>query len=168
MRVLILTIGMFFMVMGINAQSVERQFICSSGSASGSNTAYLTSTIGEAVIGTINNSSTTLTQGFQQSIDESTGVIEIEALQSSIIYPNPVNNQLFVRFGDAQVLSHITFQIVSLYGDVVLVENGLNSFSIQTNTISLDVSELAKASYILRIVDSSTGQSNNVIFIKAN
>ena len=168
MRVVILFIGMFLIVLGTSAQSVERQFIGSSGGASGSNAAYLTTTIGEAVTGTIDNNSATLTQGFQQYLDESVGIIENDALQHRTIYPNPVSNQLYVRFGDAQVLSNITFQIVSLYGNVVFEQNGLNSSSIQTNTITLDVSQLAKASYILRIVDSSTGKSNNVIFIKAN
>ena len=83
-----------------NAQSLSPTVIATAGNYSSVGGTSLSSTVGEPVIQTLSQSSTILTQGFQQPNDIINGLLDIEkeADGAFSVYPNPTNAKLWFGY----------------------------------------------------------------------
>lgn len=78
-------------------------------------------------------------------IEFAVGINEIDHVSSLTAYPNPANTQVQINFESTTNEGRVDCQLVSLTGQVVrnlVIENGV---------ATLDVSDLASGSYILRL-----------------
>jgi hypothetical protein len=98
----------------MNAQSISRQVIASSGAYASAGGYSLSYTVGEmAAIQTLSAGSTILTQGFQQPNDITIGLLEIgqQANGTFVIYPVPAVDHLWFGYefderGEVEVTLH--------------------------------------------------------------
>ena len=100
MKHLTLLIILFLMGMKIEAQSISKQVIGSSGMALTNNTTSINFTVGEVIIGEVENE-ITLHQGFWAKlvVNETLGnQILKNSTENVAIFPNPVINQLQVKY----------------------------------------------------------------------
>jgi len=115
------------------AQTIDKQVIASGGETVSNANHMLTFTIGEPIIGTIQNN-TVINQGFLAAASSSTTLAVDEQLLSTTIkvYPNPVTEKLSIDLngvsGDAKVM------IYSNTGQLLKTDK-LNA---QNNTINVD------------------------------
>lgn len=98
------------LIFSINAQSIERSVISSSGISNVQSGASLEWTLGELATETFFGQSVILTQGFQQSRVWFTSVEEIQPLEI-FVYPNPVNNVLVIEQPSAKTLQVELFNL---------------------------------------------------------
>ncbi|WP_298516973.1 hemagglutinin protein [uncultured Kordia sp.] len=108
--------------MSIHAQSIERQVVASGGNTISNGTTTLDFTVGELVVTTITDGTTTLTQGFQQGgIKLGIEVNPIVFLQGALLDPN-VGEENLMR-DDLRVGSYIPS--TSPYGDGLMIQSGV-------------------------------------------
>jgi hypothetical protein len=91
---------MFFAVVSMGAQEIRLapSVIASGGGYLEGENISLSWTLGEIAVTTLQGSDLFLTQGFQQPFDLDVGIQENEVIWSISAYPNPVNDQLRIRF----------------------------------------------------------------------
>jgi hypothetical protein len=82
------------------AQSLVNEVVSSAGSYSSSASGSLSQTSGEAVVATLQDGQSMLTQGFQQPFTITVGVQTPEQLGSVQVYPNPVADQLNIDLSE--------------------------------------------------------------------
>jgi hypothetical protein len=161
MRKIILLSICLFAFLWVKSQSLSPEVISTAGDYFVGTNASVSWTLGETVIETYTSSGTILTQGFQQlsytivSIDEPP--ISKNANNGHInVYPNPATDFINVDFIDI-THSGVMAQMYDLQGKKMMEEQ------MQTNPAhrQLDLSKIAKGSYILRFTDP------NGIFIKS-
>lgn len=78
--------------------SLDRSVIAAGGAYAENETISLSWTLGELATSTLSGEGLILTQGFQQAMTVGTGLESKEAEWSVSVYPNPVNEELRVRF----------------------------------------------------------------------
>lgn len=101
-------------------------------------------TIGETVIETWSNPTSTLTQGFHQTRITITAISEIEWPGLKInVFPNPVRNTLNIEFNSLP--EEMLFVVIDLLGKTIQRD------FIKGNNTYLDFSNLADGQYILKI-----------------
>jgi hypothetical protein len=106
----------------VNAQSIERQVVASGGTTISNGTVTLDVTVGELVVTTISDGTTTLTQGFQQGgIKLGIQVNPIVFLQGALLNPN-IGEESLMR-DDLRVSSYIP--TTSPYGDGLTVQSSV-------------------------------------------
>ena len=154
-------------MVALNAQSIERQVICTTGGSSTSTTLQMDYTVGEAVIGTFGNSSITVTQGFHQTTVAGIGISDMDINSVLIVYPNPTSSILNVQFANSHKAEDYKLSVVSLTGVTVKEFRNLSNIGLE-QTLVLDVSDLASSGYMLLIVNTKTGNRNHLIFEKIN
>lgn len=139
---------LFFVFLIISAASPAQQIAPSVISAAGEHEAgneYQVSwTLGEPIIQTVSNGKYVLTQGFHQGTIEISSGIETKSDPFGItIYPNPVNEQLFIQFERKPHL--IQIEIFDMAGQKLI------SRDINTSGQSVNLHELSAGTYILKI-----------------
>ena len=133
----------------IQAQSVG-QFLFSTNNNSISITddSFLSWSLGEPIIGSQITSDLTLTQGFQQPVqDIQTSFIVPEFDGTITIYPNPVLNDLTISLGEEV---NLTVYIVDLVGRQMTQSISLNQLT------TVDLSELSSGLYHVSIKEKNT------------
>ncbi len=96
--------------------------------------------------------------------NSATGVANNDGLElSAKIYPNPANDQLFVRINNLESFGEIELSLMDLSGKQVLVKS-LNT-SIDKPEL-LDVSSLKRGLYLLTIKTDSGGTKNQKVILK--
>ena len=92
-------LGTLFFMAGINAQVKLTPSVISSGGGYGVNDNISISwTLGEVAVTTLSHANMLLTQGFQQPFDIGVGINREEVNWSITVYPNPVDDELRIRF----------------------------------------------------------------------
>lgn len=122
-----------------------QEVIASTGNHFQNNQMQISWTLGESVIKTVSNSSTQLTQGFQQSQLIVTDISENPLVNASIlVYPNPTINQLHLKT-DKLDNQKLHFSLFSMDGSLLLRK------PMVSNLTEIQMSAYAPATYILRV-----------------
>jgi len=148
MRTITLTLISFaFVINFTNAQTITPQVVATSGGYMLNGGYSVSWTLGEPVIATAQNGSTTLTQGFQQpsynvlSITTQT----IEGFEVNV-YPNPSSDFVVIDWTtDLQNMIYIT--LFDMAGKMISEQ----SFAATQDKVSLNMSKLASAQYLLEV-----------------
>lgn len=137
-----------------SAQSLSHSVIGVAGDTFHSSKGYLDWTLGEVLTETYIRNGKMLTQGFHQTELRTVTEINTYALeQGAVVYPNPVRNSLNVK-----VTEEGSYQI-EVYGPRgdKLIDQNINPAS-EKVPIQIDFHDLSPALYILRILNTETGQ----------
>ncbi|MCH9659530.1 MAG: T9SS type A sorting domain-containing protein [Bacteroidetes bacterium] len=144
------------------AQSLSQTVIANAGATISGASNTLSFTLGEPVIGAINNSES-LGQGFWLGAIEgvvlSSGDFTLDT--KATVYPNPANNQLTIEFTDmmGQDFSIIFFDI---QGRAVLRRELRET----ANSEILDLDSLSRGTYLMVLTTKATQQSKTFKIIK--
>ncbi len=151
----------FIVILTIPAFKVAGQTVVSNAGTYSFQTNYSVNwTLGEVITSTISNSSTTLTQGFNQVAGTIVGIeIPFESFNFRI-YPNPFEDEINIQVGGSFV-SGTNFKITDLAGQVV-VDNGTLA---GTNT-ELSLGHLVPGIYFVCFSNSTNHTSYKIIKTK--
>ena len=148
MKKIVLTlVAAFFTIQLINAQSISPQVIASAGNYATNGGYSVSWTLGEPVIATATNGSTTLTQGFQQPTYNVLSITngKIEGFEVNV-YPNPATDFVVIDWKtDENNLLYITLYDVT--GKMISEK----SYSASQDKVSINLSQLASAQYLLEV-----------------
>ena len=129
------------------AQDLDQNVIGTAGNYSENGTASLSWTIGETVVETVSDGTTTLTQGFQQgNLSETLLINETELNNKIKVYPNPVMENLSIETTEKD----LTFQLLNINGQV------LKSGKCENQTQQIDFTALPQGTYILKLDNKKT------------
>jgi hypothetical protein len=141
------------LVLGLQAQSVERWVIGSAGGSyyDGVNNFEMDYTVGEVMVTTISNVNNTLTQGFQQPFKlEWVSVQDYSENPAQIIlYPNPVVDQLNLNIQNAKT-GEYRVMVFDVLGQLLIDQNVSAGFD-GTAQLNLNFSPYATGNYYVRI-----------------
>lgn len=147
----------------ISAQvRMTRSIISTTGNVSSIASSW---TLGETVIGTYENGTITLSQGFQQSFNESVSVIQPESGVKLSVYPNPAGNIITVETDIIQEarLQFTLFTIQGEWVDILPINLPMKGH----NNYSIDLSKIAPGIYILNISGQNRHHIADIKIIKA-
>jgi hypothetical protein len=146
----------FFLLKGINAQSLEPKVIATSGVFAISATCSMTWTLGEVMTDTYSSSGNFLTQGFNQpDTDFVTALTNIHSEEDITVYPNPTINYITIDLQDAP--GNHTIYLYNVLGQLIIEENiptGQQQFRISTG-------DLANGLYLLNIINTDINSSSS-------
>ena len=147
----LLTLGIMMLgICSLSAQTISRQVI----GAAGSNNETLSYTVGEMAIETAVSGSFILTQGFHQPEDGTVSIDKPLSFQVDYrLYPNPTRDLMTLTLTGSESAS-ILVGMTDLRGREVQQTQSLQLIP-GTTELSLDVSTLATASYMLMIKSES-------------
>lgn len=163
MKKLIHILIMFFIAAQVQAQSISKQVIGSSGESITNGTYTINFTAGESIVGMIQNGAT-IGQGFWAEIfnDNTLSVTTPTDFVDQInLYPNPVVNYLNIRFKKNESVNY-QLQLFDINGKQI-IKTSLNS---QNNNHKLDVSLLSNGIYVLSISSVETNYKKSFKIIK--
>ncbi|PLX20470.1 MAG: hypothetical protein C0599_09030 [Salinivirgaceae bacterium] len=130
-----------------NAQTSDLQLISTSGQTTTQNQITMNWSVGEVVTSTFVNENNILTQGIQQGKLTVTDIAEPEQVDFTLlVYPNPVKTELMIE----TVKQGKTYELYDFNG--TLKKKG----DMKTNKVSIDMSDYASGTYILRINGTKT------------
>ena len=135
------------------AQTLERSVLASSGNFTSTSTMSISSTLGEVFVTTLDASSSSLTQGFQQSTTSNGGGIGIEEIENInfSVYPNPFQDVITIK---SNVKGNFSLKLVDVLGRDLLVDNRNNNQNTIMN-IELNLSDYQSGMYFFKIYDDS-------------
>ena len=112
-------------------------------------------TIGEIAITTLQGENTVLTQGFQQVLDIGTGIKMNEINWNISVYPNPVQNELNIRF-DLKDSKDFLLEIQDATGRIIIKEplSNVNPGDL----VIINTSDFVSGVYFLRILTTDLQQ----------
>ena len=142
-------ISIAFAISSISAQSITPQVVTSSGGYALNGGYSVSWTLGEPVIATAQNGSNTLTQGFQQPT-YNVLAITTETLQGFDVnvFPNPTSDYITIDWTtNKENTLYIT--LFDLAGKMISEK----SYSAADEKVSINLSQLASAQYILEVKD---------------
>ncbi len=143
MRKTILIISLMMFIGSIQAQSIEREVIASSGME----TEQLSWTVGETVVGTHEQGTVVLTQGYQQGYYSITQKIEETAVDFDIeVYPNPVREKLFVKIPYSE--KSYSLEMYDITGQKVFEQKDVY------NEVTIRMDKYATSTYFLKILEN--------------
>jgi|GEM_PF-3107994 len=152
---LIVIVALVFASFASNAQVRQSDIIAAGGGYAVSGGISLSSTVGEPVGGTLktDDGGISMILGFQQKIDLANSdttnlhVFGVEDPANSVyVYPNPVSDLVNVQMSNLNS-QDVTIQILNNVGALVFCE----TFEVAP-TVGIDVADLPKGIYILKIV----------------
>ena len=147
---------LIFAVCGYSQITIEPSIIASGGGYGETETMSISWTLGELATTTLTGGDIILTQGFQQPFDFRTG-ISTEALNWEITaYPNPVKDELFVRF-DIDRTREFLIEIQDVTGRVLYLEQKKEIFP--GDVIQLNTSNFTYGVYFLKVFTPDREQS---------
>jgi hypothetical protein len=131
----------------LNAQSIDRSVVASSGEEFTTSVGIIANTIGEPVTATLVGGNATLTQGFHQGIINITSIREQITEDDILVYPNPTSDMVQVNFDGERS----KWQLHTMDGKLV------NEGILVRGTNSIDMRDLSQATYFLTV----SGKDNN-------
>ena len=135
------------------------QEVVSSGGDSYSNaSSSIDFTIGEVIINTVTDGTSTLTQGFHQSKWNLVGITEYLPEYDALVFPNPTEDILNIK---TQAFDNVMYSLYDAQGKLV-IQNKLSA----AQTL-IQVSHLAAGSYSL-ILNNKTQKLKTFNLIKIN
>lgn len=154
MRNLILVTVFFMSGLAISyAQSLAPTVFSSGGANSSSAKIKLSATIGEAIVTTETNGKHILTQGFQQGAKIIyNSVIEYNPSIKVNAYPNPASDYIYLNVSG---LTHkrVYVNVINIMGQKVEIPLLAQSYD-SGEQIRLDLSQIQKGSYLIRVYDA--------------
>ena len=150
MKNLVLTlISSAFIFQFAFSQQITPQVVATAGNYTQNGGYSVSWTLGEPVVQTASNGGTTLTQGFQQPSYNVVSVTpgKIDGFEVNV-YPNPASDFIVVDWtaNDKDML------YISLY-DVAGKKISEQSYSAKQDKVSINLSQLASAQYLLEVKD---------------
>ena len=129
--------------------------IASSG-AYGQNESFSISwTLGEIATTTLHGENMILTQGFQQALDFGVGIQKNEIDWTISVYPNPVHNELNIRF-DLRESKDFLLEIQDVTGRILMLEPHENVNP--GDLVIINTSDFVSGVYFLRILTTDFRQ----------
>jgi len=146
------------------AQSISKQVIGSSGTHISNGSNNINFTVGETIIGEINNNYL-VSQGFWAELNNQETLSQQEVdtpVQDITVYPNPATSYLHIRFGE-QSSEDYSYQIFDVTGKQVLDYVRVNeAFEVSR----LDISNLSEGMYMLFVSDKNSNQTQSFKILK--
>jgi inosine-uridine nucleoside N-ribohydrolase len=137
--------SLLLLTAAVNAQSLDRQVIGTSGNQYVSAAATMDFTIGEPITATLTGQNGIATQGFHQGTISITSVRETLSLAELSVYPNPTTDKLTI----STAIDNALWQLYTLDGKIV------TSGRLNLGNTTVDVTSLAQATYMLTITTPS-------------
>ncbi|MFN0189632.1 MAG: T9SS type A sorting domain-containing protein [Bacteroidia bacterium] len=166
-----LLITLTTLTLSAQAQSIQRNVIASSGINNTVSNIRLTSTVGEAVTGTLSQSNYKITQGFQQgnltvariaNVEETTEITTDESTttRNSLdekrfkvsVYPNPATEYINIKLEEMSEVKHIIY-LTDITGRMI------ETITLSSLETRLEFTSMAPGKYILKIA-SEDGKVN--------
>ena len=140
-------------LLGVNAQQMilSPNVLASAGGYGESENISLSWTLGELAVTTLTGGNHILTQGFQQSFGLDIGTRDRIMDLNITAYPNPVDNELFVKFGIEKEGDYI-LEIEDVTGRVMYLQSHRNVEP--GDILRVNTSAFSKGVYFLRIMKS--------------
>ena len=133
----------FFFGLISNAQQV----ISTSGTTFQNQSCTVSFTVGETIIGNLQNSTCLVSQGFQQSWINPVGVFENSAETNIGISPNPASNTIHIN--GLKTDQNVEIIIMNIHGNIEIIASAFKE-------PHLDVTSLSKGFYIVQIKSGET------------
>lgn len=144
------------------AQSISPEVVASAGGHFQNGSVQLSWTLGEVMIDTYSSSGNIITQGFHQTDLTVTSVEQTNAVSLDVnVFPNPTAQDLNVDVRGDHVPLAIT--LYDLNGKLIMQEN----LTANQNSLSMNVSYLAMANYLLTITDERGSYSATYRVVKS-
>jgi hypothetical protein len=144
---IVLLSGILFSVYCM-AQSVSPQVVATAGNYSENGGISISWTLGEPVIETAVATDVTLTQGFQQPDYNVVLVEHVSSPELDVnVFPNPTTGMLNIQW-TGSTDANATIQLFDISGKQIINQQVVTGNS----TGTVNISELANATYILKIV----------------
>lgn len=147
-KLIITTATCLFCVASLFGQQIERQVIGSAGQVFSTGTLSASSTVGEVATLTFAEGNNQLTQGFQQSMDVISAVIDLGSGVGVELFPNPASDFATLRIETESNLD-VRFDLVDISGRLISSKRQQLSASVTNHTI--DLSQLPSGTYFVRI-----------------
>ncbi|WP_353779462.1 T9SS type A sorting domain-containing protein [Winogradskyella sp. 3972H.M.0a.05] len=163
MKHFIITLSLLIASLQLNGQSISKQVIGSSGKAITNGTYTINYTVGETIVGKIENGQT-IYQGFWAELnsDETLSVQTlVEQTESISVFPNPTVNLLQVKF-KLQEASNYQVQLYDVNGKQIF---NLKPVS-QGDITRMNISHLSSGMYVLVIADKTSNYNKSFKIIK--
>jgi hypothetical protein len=138
--------------------NLDRQLIDSAGDTQTSGSTIITWSLGEPIIGNMNNGNVKLTNGFHPLLKSQTLEVQDSSINLSVIIsPNPTNDFLNIY----QQQNHdLKVSVFDISGKYIMQE------SFNFNEHKMDVRRLTKGVYIFYVQDQQTQKTNTYKIIK--
>lgn len=143
-KIVALTFLLVITISMATAQSIDRQVFATAGNTVSNANHKITFTIGEPLIGMIQNN-TVINQGFLAAASSSTTLAVDEQLLNTAIkvYPNPVTEKLSIDLND--VSGNIKLMLYSMTGQLLITEK------LNTQKNSINISHLKNGLYLVNL-----------------
>jgi len=149
----------------INAQTIERQVIGSSGGTFTDGTIELTSTVGEPTIETYSSGTITLTQGYQQAEDVSTTINEVQVTATYKLYPNPTIGNATLAIMTQNTDADVSILVYTIDGKLVSSKS-ITLLSGVESLVQVNLVNQANGVYFVNILDSKSDLSEVIQLVK--
>lgn len=153
MRKIIFLIFLICLGLGVlEAQSLERQVISTTGNYSTTSGLQLSATVGEPATPTLQSGTIILTQGFQQPDKDIAGRIEdLGVALDYTLYPNPTKGNVYISL-EAKSPVSLSLRITDVSGKQILPV--LADFSVNGHVEKqIDLSQFANGTYLIQLLD---------------
>lgn len=148
------------------AQMLAPDVVAVAGNFFSSPSASLSWTAGEPVVETFTAGGNILTQGFQQpELQGVTGISKSLPANDVLVYPNPANNAINLKFGKATAGGPVKIELIDMTGKIIYKQSTLAS---RESVLSLDLSELEPGLYVLKITGVLPGDQQLFKIQKTN
>lgn len=148
-KLIITTVACLLCVGGLFGQEqIERQVIGSVGQVFTTGSLSASSTVGEVATLTFAEGNNQLTQGFQQSMDVISAVIDLGSGVGVELFPNPASDFASLKIETESNLD-LRFDLVDISGRLISTQRQQLPASITNHTI--DLSQLPSGTYFVRI-----------------
>ena len=163
---IIITILILIGTLNLNAQSIQKQVIGSTGGTANSASIILTSTTGEVAVKIASSGTIVLTQGFQQATDSgSVSIKEIQVTANYKLYPNPTTNGAKLEITTLNLDAEVSILLYSKEGKLLSTQK-LNLTSGVKSSANIDLNGKAKGVYFVKIFDSKSKLSKTLRVVK--
>lgn len=161
-----LLIGLLFLPLITQAQTIERQVISAYGFSNSTDSIHISATAGETVVSKIyKEENGSASQGFQQGSEESGSLKEEMYTGKLIIFPNPVDKHLKIKYY-SELADAVELRLYNMVGEslvVIPLKVNINSFTHQ----EINVSEIPAGVYFLSVLtaDNRSLESHRIAII---
>ncbi len=161
MKKTLLTLAAFAFFGAAHAQSLMPQVVASGGGSGQNAQVALDWTIGEPVIETVSDGTSTLTQGFEQpTLQIITGLTSPSVIEHIVAYPNPTADYITILFNQNECYN---YQVYDLKGKLIL-----NGKANKSNPV-ISFQGMASGQYTLNLSNTeNNNQIQNISIIKQN
>ena len=121
-------------------------------------------TLGETIIATISDGSTTLTQGFHQESYEIIGLKEVVANDDYIVklFPNPTDNLINCEVANIEPIKSLTFRIMDAKGNLINAKE-FKDLDKKEFFTQFNLAESAPGEYFIQILNNEYNKSFKII-----